>query len=198
MSKTIQALTWDSYSPLPRSSRVAALHAATEEGLPTHCDFCVEALKKETYFLAKWYLIKLAGQLGCLSAIPAIIEVGFKPDVDAHQSSLHRIAAWSLGKMGGAATETLFETLQKAQTEEQVVFAIDSLGETRDSRCGATLRAAFETGTYEAKLWTALSLAKLGEYGRGILEGLLDKSDSDTDRLLILDALVKIDRQTGR
>jgi HEAT repeat protein len=185
------------YCSSPLEQRVAYLHLALEErnAGPTET-FFIDALRAEQHPLPKWYLIKAVGLQKDPAAIALLLAIGKSPDVDLSETSLHRIAAWSLGQIGSESFHAIARAFDDASTDIERVFLVDALGEIRQPIALPLLVRAFVEGSDQVKLWAALSLSKSGISALGTLRELLKNTQSRRDKLLLEDALTKITNQS--
>lgn len=154
--------------------------------------FIIAALQWEKDPLAKWHLLKLAGTCSVPQAIKPTIEVLGAPDFNFANTSLHLIAAWSLGRIGQAALEPVLQAIHKADNEITVASLADALGEIGSPKGIAPLSYLFSNHSSRVKLFAALSLSKIGVPAIPALEELARATTSAQERLLLFDALVKL------
>lgn len=172
--------------------RQRALHVLVEEKGTPGGEWSLLQLDLERDPVCRWYLLKSLGHSGLVIGIAKLLQIGSEPDVEVGVSSLHMIAAWSLGRIGNLATSQVLEQLEKATSENDLVFLVDSLGEIRDPKAIPALVKSMEVGAHRVRMWAALSLAKMGaEAARPMLQ-LLVKSGVATDRAMLIDAFSRI------
>ena len=171
--------------------RIAILSRLVEIEKPSIEDFWLQLIEREQEAAARWYILRAFGVLRSEASIDLLLEVGKDLDVELGKSSLYRIAAWSLGRIGMAA---LFPTLSAlgASTEGCRVVAADALGEIRSSSAVGMLCKALREDTWKVKLWAALSLAKIGEPALDCLSSLSKGPCDPKISLLATDAMIKI------
>lgn len=186
---------FDNYTALSNQQRVLFLEQAIDTNT-LEPEFYSRALAWEEYPLALWFLIKRAGEAriaNCLSALIAICE---KPNVEFESAggltSLHLIAAWSLGRVGKSCITPLLGSLKNSNTSTKIAI-VDALGEIRDDREEVlqALISSLENDPQEVALWSALSLAKLGKQSLDYLHQALFSLDKHR-AIYVLDAIIKI------
>jgi len=179
------------YCSLDKHSRVSYLDQQVRERSTDLTEaFVIDALSKENDPLAKWFLVKACGLLRCTSAIPSLISVCKEPEAEFGETSLHAICAWSLGKIGSAAFDPLFELTRAADAETRRC-AVDALGELKDTRAVDALCSALQHDEHQVQLWAGLSLAKMGKAALNCLERVA-AGPAGATRDIALDAIQKI------
>ena len=182
----------EEYVKKSNASRAAYLHAEVEEGKGLDSSFLDRLIKFEQNPIAKWYIIKAVGLSKNLNQLEFLLDVGRAVDTEIRKTSLHRIAAWSIGQLGSATLKSVIQRYEKAEHDYEKAFLIDAIGEIGDARAVPFLARAFESTGFKVRMWTALSLAKLGEASLPVLHDLLRKEMPLASRLLLLDALDKL------
>jgi hypothetical protein len=190
MKNTI--LSFDKYKSYKPHDRALYLNDHVENTTDLLPDFCIKALKWETYPIAKWYLIKAVGILKLKSSIPLLLEICRMHDEKFNDASLHLITAWSFGKLGEYSFKPIIEEFKKSKNFETKKCIIDALGEIGNPKAIDILTIAFKEKDDEIKLWAALSLAKIGKKSLNTLYYLYNSINNLKDKILILDAILKI------
>jgi dephospho-CoA kinase len=183
----------EDYFRRSQSERIGYLEDHLREDDNLVATFWRHALARETTPLARWYLIKGIGLARDKSAVPLLLEVFRNPNHEFRETSLHGIAAWTLGRLRDVAVPWLLSTLVETHSDQLKLCIADALGETRSSRAIPALRTLFNEGTREIKLWAALSLAKIGVPAQDIVCTMYEKSGSSQDKMILIDAIAKLD-----
>jgi HEAT repeat protein len=188
-------LSIEQYRTMTPSDRLGYLQLHVPENGTTDLseNFLLQALAEEKEPMAQWFLVKGIGILRLAHAIPEILRVCKSPEKDMRHTSLHAICAWSLGRIGGAAYESVAELLNDPDPETRRC-AVDSLGEIGDRRAIPALCEALECDDHKVQLWAGLSLAKIGDTALSCLERLA-KAPNESVRLIAADAIEKIGRK---
>ncbi len=180
------------WAKLSTSDRQKVLHSFVEENAQFGGAWAVSQLGEETDPICRWYLLKSLGYPAQPAGVPALLEAGRLPDQQVGVSSLHMIAAWALGQIGEIALESVKKELSIVQSETFRTFLVDCLGEIGAPNAIPELAAAFEDGSYQTRLWAALSLAKIGPSALPHLLLLLRRSRGDEDRMILIDAYARL------
>lgn len=186
---------YKSYKPLDRA---LYLNDHIENTTDLSSDFCIEALKWENYSIAKWYLIKAVGILKLKSSVPLLLEICRMHDEKIDDTSLHLITAWSFGKLGECSFKPIIEEYKKSKNLKTKKCIVDALGEIGNPKAIDILISAFMENNHEIKLWTALSLAKIGKKSLNALYYLYNNTNNFKDKILILDAILKINDTSSK
>jgi len=197
MKNTI--LSFDKYKFYKPHDRELYLNDHVENTTDLSPNFCVKALKWETYPVAKWYLIKAVGILKLKSSIPLLLEICRMHDEKLNSdASLHLITAWSFGKLGEYSFKPLIEEFKKSKNLETTKCIVDALGEIGNPKAIDILTIAFKEKDDEIKLWVALSLAKIGKKSLNTLYYLYNSINNFKNKILILDAILKINDTSSK
>jgi HEAT repeat protein len=141
--------------------------------------------------ICKWYAIRALGDLGAKEYLGLLIDVLSKPDVNVGKSSLHLIAARSIGQIGPPALHRLLSLLENAEGETAIAV-VDALGEIGAAEAVPALARTLQSRTVKLAGWCALSLAKIGRPSIPALVDCLVNADH-TLAYIIIDALAIID-----
>ncbi len=142
----------------------------------------------------RWYIIKALGSAHPIEGIKPLLDVLMASDVVFADSSLHRIAAWALGRAGTRALDGVRD-LSKSSFSYQRLAAADALGEIGDPAGVDELWRLLLDSNKEVKLWAALGLAKVGPSSLPFLAKALNENDDTA--LLAFDAIVTMAHPDG-
>ena len=148
-----------------------------------------------------WYVCRLIGDSAYQEGIYYLLFVGQKDDIEFDRSSLHRIAAQSLGKLGSDSSSVVpFLTAESWSTRQ---FAADALGEIGDPQVlGDLFHCLSDEPSDEVIKWIALSIAKLskGVWRDSSIERLVKVigESGGKRQLWAIDCLARIDLQLAR
>ena len=189
----VSALTWLSGSSVDLISRLENGQPISENGLW----LVIGRAQLEDDPNLAWHVCKSIGDNKYQSGANYLLFIGQREDVEFDKSSLHRIAAWSIGRLK-VQPEILLPLLKSDQWQTRR-FAADSLGEIGDPSVLDPLMDAFvDEQDEEVYKWIGLSLSKLsvGSAG-GVVASRLSRSITgmnDQKRLWAIDSLSRIDR----
>jgi HEAT repeat protein len=185
----------EKYRTMSLDERLAFLQTHVRENNTTDLseNFLLQALAEEKDPTAQWFLVKGIGILRLSRGVPEILRVCKSPDKDMRHTSLHAICAWSLGRIGASAYESVAELFNEPDPETRRCAA-DALGEIGDKRAIPKLCEALERDHHKVRLWAGLSLAKMGDTALPCLESLA-KGPDESVRLIAADAIEKIGRK---
>jgi dephospho-CoA kinase len=194
-SENMTELPIAQYRTMTPSERLAYLQSHVQENNTTDLsqNFVLQALAEEKDPALQWFLVKAIGILRLSHGIPEILRVCKSPEKDMRHTSLHAICAWSLGRIGASAFDSVIQLLKNPDPETRRC-AVDSLGEIADKRAIPSLCTALERDEHHVQLWAGLSLAKMGEAALPCLERLA-KAPDERVRLIASDAIGKIGRK---
>ncbi|MGH8545680.1 MAG: HEAT repeat domain-containing protein, partial [Gammaproteobacteria bacterium] len=145
-----------------------------------------------------WYACKAIGDATFNHGVQFLCWVGQQPDVDLDTTSLHRIAAWALGRIRTGPSELLRERLDGGSSAERS-FAADALGEMRDSGAIGALGRHLREDDIQVALWAALSLTKIPvPEAADELERVIVLTDERKRRYLGIDALARVNFARAR
>jgi HEAT repeats len=153
-------------------------------------EFFAHVVNESSDAICKWYAIRALGDLAAKEYLNTLISVIEAPDEEVGSSSLHLIAARSLGQIGNPALSSLLPLLRTA-SGDTLVAVVDSLGEIGSEDAIPELARCIESGERKVALWTALSLAKIGPAAIPAL-GILCQSANKERTYLLIDALAAI------
>ncbi len=146
--------------------------------------------------IIRWHAIKAAGEMGDSSASEELLRVLTSPDIIFDESSLHRIAAWALGRIGSCNTQKLMHIFSAVPDTCTQLAIVDTLGEIRDPSAVSLLESCLLSSNEDLQLWSALSLMKIGD---AAIPSLLRCAMSGSERMafLAIDALATIASPTA-
>src|ERR1035437_8115684 len=176
-------------TPQPERRLYVQAHVWDQTDLPE--SFLLTAVSWEQDAVAKWYLIKGLGIIHSKEAVEPLVTVCESPDVDFHNTSLHAISAWALGRIGEPAANRILMLLANREPYTRKC-AVDALGEIGAPAFVDMLVTALRTDVDEVQLWAGLSLAKLGATSVAAIDQLLIEVSDQRTRLIAIDALLKI------
>lgn len=157
-------------------------------------DFVLDALTEEKEPALQWFLVKGIGILKLARGTPAILRICRCPEREMQHTSLHAVCAWSLGRIGLSAYDSVVELLNDPD-EETRRCSVDALGEIGDKRAIPALCAALQRDEQRVKLWAGLSLAKMGDSALSCLKPLAKEAGSEEYvRLIARDAIEKLNK----
>ena len=165
--------------------------AAAKEPGKHGVTFFADILDTEDDPLCRWHAVKAIGDMKGIEAKDQLLSVIREPDYKFDESSLHRICAWAIGRIGHALTSEIIDMLENPISKEMRIALIDSLGEIADPAAIPVLSAQLISLDRDVRLWTALSLAKIGEESLTSLSNALKNADRELV-LIITDALAII------
>jgi len=186
----------EEYNHFPPPQRAKTLLIQMEAGHLYPVAFHISELKRERDPLVRWHLVKGLGIHRDTSGVGPLLSVLRQPDMEFASTSLHRIAAWSLGRIGSPALSQVLAAATASESQSERAGLADALGEIGDPSSIGSLAILFTSGDHCVRLWASLSLAKIGETGRETLYELLATCQSTPDSLLILDAINKLNRNS--
>ena len=140
------------------------------------------------YNPSTWY------ELNAESYSYLLFDILKKPDIKVGGSSLHRIAASTIGRFGKERIPLLARVLEKGNLETKVAAA-DALGEVGHPLAITPLKRLLKGSDLKLVLWACLSLSKIGDEAVGVLETALFDAE-EWKKFIILDALLKIGTRT--
>lgn len=151
--------------------------------------FFAELLKNEKDPVCKWYEIKAIGELKATEYINLLVAVLSDDDVKFETgSSLHLIAANSLGKMGEAAIPSTLELFASGSASTRLAV-IDTLGESRCSAGALAIKEILSLFNLKEFNYAMLALAKCGAKGSEVLKSIYS-GGVDTEKMLcVIDAM---------
>ncbi|MBM4044284.1 MAG: HEAT repeat domain-containing protein [Planctomycetes bacterium] len=150
--------------------------------------FFANILEAEDDPLCKWHAVKAIGDLKGYEAQRQLLQVLQDPDHEFDESSLHRICAWAIGRVGSALSADVIKLLRSPVSQQTRIALIDALGEIADPVAIPVLSEQLASGIRSVRLWAALSLAKIGEPSLPVLKSALKDADAELV-LIIADAL---------
>lgn len=168
---------------------------ACSEGSPELPEEVIVELCNSENELAAWYACKAVGALGIVEGIGALLRVLNEPrtKIGENEADKRLISAWSLGRLGfDAAGDRLQSEYENASTLKKEGI-VDALGEMRDVRALPLLSKAIEEEPYDVVLWATLAASKIGDGAKPILVDLLEREDRGDRKILLQDAIEKID-----
>lgn len=153
--------------------------------------FFLSILDTEQDPLCKWHALKAIGDLRATEAKDSLLRVLREPDFQFDESSLHRMCAWAIGRIGSSLNSAVLLLLREASSHETRLAAIDALGEIADQKSVPVLADQLRSDDPSIRLWTALSLAKIGEPAIPAIDEALENADEELGFMLV-DALAII------
>lgn len=151
--------------------------------------------------LLSWHVCKLIGETAYAQGLQYLLFVGQGDNVEFDSSSLHRIAAWSLGKL--KCSPSILLPLLKAESWQTRRFAADSLGEIGDPEIlGDLLNSFTDESNEEVFKWMGLSISKLGsgssrEMAVSRLSRLITETQEEK-KLWVIESLARIDKTSAQ
>ena len=186
----------DEYSGEQRRQLVSGYYYDTfdDEALTKMpASFFAELLKNEKDSVCKWYEIKAIGDLRATEYIELLISVLFEENEELKGgSSLHLIAADSLGKMGEVVIPSVISAFDSANETTRLAL-IDTLGETRCSSGAVTIESFIPRYNLKEFNYAMLALTKCGNIGQETLRKLYYSCDDKEKKLCVVDALCYFD-----
>ena len=151
--------------------------------------FFAELLKNEKDPVCKWYEIKAIGELKATEYIDLLVSVLSDEDVKFETgSSLHLIAANSLGKMGEVAIPSIMKLFESGADSTRLAV-IDTLGESRCSAGALAIKEMLSLFNLKEFNYAMLALAKCGAKGSEVLKSIYS-GGVDTEKMLcVIDAM---------
>ena len=146
--------------------------------------------------ISKWYAIKAIGELKEDKYIPVLIEVLKKQNESVGETSLHLIAARSLGKIGSAAVPFVTSLLNSDCSTETQIAAADTLGEIGSIDGIPALIEIVKSKPNNIAVWACLSLSKIGIPTVNEQIRIFD-SLPDEKKLIVMDSLMRIADNTA-
>lgn len=182
---------FDSFKKLSSNEQENILHECVEYGMhDLDNQLFLNILDDKTSSnLSKWYAIKAIGEKHIDKGIQKLIDIIKVPDVSFENTSLHLIAAYSLGKFGEQSLDNLVCLLNADYPLYTQKAVADTLGEIKSSKAIPALIFAIQYLDDSVALWAGLSISKIGS-GAEDLIGIYS-SLSETKRYIILDALMR-------
>lgn len=153
--------------------------------------FFMSVLESESDPLCRWHAIKAIGDLKGIEAKKSLLSVLQEPDYEFDESSLHRICAWAIGRIGRALTHDVLRALDATTCKETRIALVDALGEIGDPGGIPALSRELASPDVQVRLWAALSLAKIGEESLPSFSSALKEADAALV-FIIVDALAII------
>lgn len=185
-------LDFEEYKKLFPEARVLFLDQHITDRTELSERFLLDSINWETVPLAQWYIVKGIGILGLQRGIPGIMNICRKPNHKFSHTTLHAICAWSLGKLGSTAYEAILSLIEDSN-EETRLCGIDALGELQDLRAVEILSSIIlNEASIDQRIWAGLSISKLGADVLPDLQKLLELSQNEESKLVIIDAIIKI------
>ena len=189
--------SWLEGSPHDLASRIEVGHRIPERGLW----LLIARAQLANDPILSWHVCRLIGDSAYEQGLQYLLFIGQADDVEFDQSSLHRIAGWSLGKVG--CSHTILLPLLEAESWQTRRFAADSLGEIGDPQVLDALLNSFAGEPHEGVIkWIGLSITKLSkgswrELTVNRLTQLISES-SGKKRLWAIDSLARIDKTSAQ
>jgi HEAT repeat protein len=153
--------------------------------------YFVAVLESESDPLCRWHAVKAIGDLKAIEAKGSLFSVLQQPDHEFDESSLHRICAWAIGRIGCALISDVINALEATPCKETRVALIDALGEIGDPAGIPALSRELVSPDMQVRLWAALSLAKIGEESLPSFSCALKEADASLV-FIVVDALTII------
>ena len=149
-----------------------------------------QALESEDDYI-RWYGAKGIGMKGDELGIPALLQALSRPALDLGGTDVRRISAWALAQFALHEVMTAYEEVVDKNELLREGLA-DVLGLIGDTRSIPKLASFVKEDSRSVALWAALSMSKIGDPAVEPICQLLD-GDLDTERrVLLFDALSKI------
>lgn len=154
--------------------------------------FYAELLKNEKDDMCKWYEILALGDLKAIEYANLLINVICRPDVPlSKETSLHLIAARSLGKMGDEVIDLLVPLLER--DEEYIRVAVmDTFGEIKSEKALPYIQPIFKEVYSKVVVYAGLAVAKIGIPSIGFVDSVFDVA-SDKNKVVLIDAIMGMD-----
>jgi len=140
--------------------------------------------------VSQWYALRALGDLRSSEHVDILVQALERPDIEHGESSIHRIVARSLGKIGVEALPTLMPLFDNPLSAT-VRAAADSLGEIGHVDGIPSLEHCLQSDNLDVVLWASLSLAKIGSPSIPALRRALSNA-TDSTALTLIDALAQI------
>ena len=178
---------------MKESERQIYLYETSEYGMHSISeDLYLAILADESIdSISKWYAVKAIGELKEDKYIPVLIEVLKNQNESVGETSLHLIAARSLGKIGSAAVPFVIPLLNGDCSIETQIAAADTLGEIGSIDGIPALIEIVESKSSNIAVWACLSLSKIGIPTVKEQIRIFD-SLPDEKKLIVLDSLMRI------
>lgn len=186
-------LSIEDFFAMPTKDRHAFLSNVSEKPEKVGATFFAGILSKSNDTISKWYAIKAIGDLRASDFTHLLLKVLSEADAKVGKSTLHRIGAYSIGKIGSSSIPGIIALLRSPDKETQIA-AIDALGEIRSPECLDALALSLKIKDSTLVLWACLSLSKIGDASIPILEESISYIQNH-DMMCVLDAFVKIGTQ---
>jgi len=180
-----------SLSDVPLEARRVAIAQLSETPSSVGPGVFAMILADETDPVCRWYAVRAMGDLRAIEYSELLLHVLRQPDVVFEHSSLHLIAARSIGLLGQAMVPKIAVLLEDGH-EQTRLAAVDALGELRDPAGIPTLARCLTSSSRQLRLWSALGLAKIGSPSLSCLADAISTGDSELV-FICLDALIMID-----
>lgn len=146
---------------------------------------------------SRWYAIKAIGEQKIDQGLQLLIGVLKKNNVTIGETSLHLIAASSIGKLGDIAIPYVTELLHCSEsTIETQLAAVDALGEIRSVESIPVLIEMIKIKEFEIALWAGLSLSKIGEAATTELMNIFATLPHNK-KIIVLDTLMRIEQKNA-
>ncbi|MDP2898055.1 MAG: HEAT repeat domain-containing protein [bacterium] len=165
--------------------------AAAADPTRSGSSFFITILETEQDPICRWHALKAIGDLRASDAKDTLLRVLQEQDVEFDESSLHRICARAIGRIGSSAALQVAQLLHEASSVQTRIAAIDALGEIADRGSVSVLADQLTSDDRGIRLWAALSLAKIGEASIPAIDKALENADEESVFILV-DALAII------
>jgi hypothetical protein len=86
-------------------------------------DYFLTVLNLEEDPLCRWYALQALGSMRASKAKEQLLRVLRQPDVEFDESTLHRICAWAIGRIGFELTDDGIAFLEGSNTTEAKIAA---------------------------------------------------------------------------
>ncbi len=153
-------------------------------------EFLIDVVKDCPYAMCKWLAIKQLGVKKHLPSISTIIEVLKLPNVVFEGTSLHLIAAYSLGQFGEESVPYLTALLDEDISSETLIAVYDAMGETKSQTTIPYLLNGLKNTETSVAVWAGLSLSKTCLDSSSIIDSYYDLNSNN--RVIALDAIIRI------
>lgn len=182
---------FDTFKQLSKYGQEILLHECVEYGMHNlENQLFINILDDETSSdLCKWYAIKAIGEKRIDKGIEKLIDIIKAPDVSFENTSLHLIAAYSLGRFGEQALDNLIYLLGDDYPVYTQKAVADALGEIKSDKAIPALISAIQYLDDSVALWAGLSISKIGSGVKELIK--IFNSLSETKQYIILDTLMR-------